>query len=152
VTSPISLLVASASARRLIVCALLVLVPLQTSVASVAATRGPLHAHRAADVVVLEDVRRVAHGAESVHPSAPHRHGLVAERHRHASADRSVLAVDDPWAAADAASAALAGQPALCAAVAGWRSDVLADVRRAAPAWAPCTHHPPPLEHPPRYA
>ena len=152
-TSLLPLRLSPGRSRRAIVWALVALLPLQTILAALLAARGPLHAHRPVRaLVVLEDVRRAVHGAGSAATLPAHRHGFAAQRHHHASGDASVVAIDDPWAAADAASAGSAGQPALCASLFGWRAEAFADVRRAAPSWAPRTHDPPPLERPPRLA
>jgi hypothetical protein len=144
--------------RRLLVWALVALLPVQTIAAGALATIGPLHTHRAiSTVAVLEDVRRVAAPArrlpQHVATLLGHFHAGVGERHHHASGDASVVADDGGAAALDGDGCAVAAWGASAApptTPAAWHGEDCVAVRVARAAWVPRSRDPDPCERRPR--
>lgn len=154
----------SGAARHLAI-VLAILLALHGFAASAIGALGRLHTHKAAATfVVLDDVRRGVAPELRRDDGAAGRHGHghahaagAGLRHHHAIDDASVTwARGDPLHALETddapAGTALAAFVALVpAAVDGLLPGP--DERRAtAPAWVPRTHHPEPLERPPRFA
>jgi hypothetical protein len=152
----------SGPARHLAV-ALAILLALHGFAAGAIGTLGRLHTHQpAATLVVLDDVRRGVAAELRRDDGAAGRHGHAhaagaALRHHHAVGDASVTWTrGDPLHALDADDAPAGTALAAFVALVPESVDGLMpgpDERRAtAPAWVPRTHHPEPLERPPRFA
>jgi hypothetical protein len=159
---PLFFRASAAGPIRLVAGVLALLIALQGGAASLLATLGPLHAHKApAQLVVLDDIRR---GSSPASPAirAAGRHGHVhgpgtAQRHHHAAGDTSVdLATGEAAQRLDADdvgfSTTLAGVVGLIPAALAWLPQTGRDVWSARLAWVPQTHHPEPFERPPRLA
>jgi hypothetical protein len=159
---PVLLRHAGARHSRFIAVALALLVALQGFAAGALGAIGRLHTHKAATVVVLDDLRRGPAHPQARGDGAARRHGHshaagAALRHHHAGADASVnLAGADPLPALDADDAptgtTLAAFVALVAAAPDWLAPAPGERRGAGAAWVPHTRHPEPFERPPRFA
>ena len=151
---------------RRIAGALALLVALQGMAAVALSARGSLHTHAvaaASAIVVLEDVRRgSAHVASAVEAAVlrhGHDHGAnAALRHQHIPGDTSVRLADGE-AALHAGDVDDAGYGTSIGVLIGLVPSVVAglshgarDVAASRLAWVPQTHHPEPLERPPRSA
>lgn len=151
-------------AFRLIALGLALLVALQGIATVALSARGSLHTHAAATaptILALEDVRRGPTRGTSAIDGAALRHGHAhgadaALRHRHADGDTSVVLADGEAAlhAGDVDDggfgASLGAFLALVPSVGAWLPRGARDVAASRLAWVPQTHHPEPLERPPR--
>ncbi len=156
---------ASTLKHRALLWVLACLIPLQGMAASVLATLGPAHVHRAANLAPpeLEDFRRAP-----LHPALRlthvdsmfgHFHSDAAPlRHHHAGRDATVVLVGDDAAqqvaGADESnlSPALGALVTMIPSVVAWLAPAPTSVRACGDAWASLTNDPEPFERPPRPA